>query len=254
MAYKFISLEENIYAITDKNLYTAYLIIGEDRAMLIDTAAGIGDIKAEISSYSDKPLIVVNSHAHPDHCGGNCLFDTVYASQRTKDMLLSYGYYPANRPEDSTITLQKVNDQDTASIDIGYELSVIDETTEFDLGGCTIQCFDTPGHTGGCMSFYLKEKKYLFSADFAKPGVWAFLDDSDLYAYKNSLEKICMLDILKIYGGHIFDEQPKQLLTDLLLCINDIIKNPDIGTKTTTRFDDNVYLHKNGLGEIIYHK
>src|SRR5689334_20229779 len=56
-----------------------YLITGTNRAILFDTGMGISDIKKVTEELTKLPVIVLNSHTHDDHVGGNWQFDTVYA-------------------------------------------------------------------------------------------------------------------------------------------------------------------------------
>jgi glyoxylase-like metal-dependent hydrolase (beta-lactamase superfamily II) len=53
------------------------LIIGQDRAALIDTGCGIGDLRTAVKAVTDKPIIVINTHTHPDHLGSNYQFDEI---------------------------------------------------------------------------------------------------------------------------------------------------------------------------------
>ena len=55
-----------------------YLIVGEQRALEFDTGMGISDIRKVTQELTRLPVIVLNSHTHPDHVGGNWEFDTVY--------------------------------------------------------------------------------------------------------------------------------------------------------------------------------
>ena len=55
-----------------------YLIVGEKRALLFDTGMGISDIKKVTAELTKLPIIVLNSHTHDDHVGGNWQFDTIY--------------------------------------------------------------------------------------------------------------------------------------------------------------------------------
>ena len=55
-----------------------YLITGTKRALLFDTGMGISDIKEVTAELSKLPVIVLNSHTHDDHVGGNWEFKTVY--------------------------------------------------------------------------------------------------------------------------------------------------------------------------------
>ncbi|MBS7657324.1 MBL fold metallo-hydrolase [Candidatus Bathyarchaeota archaeon] len=58
-----------------------YLIWGSKRCLLIDTGCGIGDPSNFIASLSALPLIVMNSHGHPDHTYGN-IFLSLYSQSR----------------------------------------------------------------------------------------------------------------------------------------------------------------------------
>jgi glyoxylase-like metal-dependent hydrolase (beta-lactamase superfamily II) len=62
----------------------SFLVIGRDRDMLYDTGMGIGSIRRAIEEVREaeglpvKPLLVVNSHNHLDHNGGNREFAEVW--------------------------------------------------------------------------------------------------------------------------------------------------------------------------------
>jgi len=51
------------------------LLIGDERAALIDTGCGIGNLREALGEFTDKPVIVVNTHTHPDHLGSDHQFD-----------------------------------------------------------------------------------------------------------------------------------------------------------------------------------
>ncbi len=53
------------------------LIIGRERAALIDTGCGIGDLRKAVKAVTDKPVVVINTHTHPDHLGSNYQFGDV---------------------------------------------------------------------------------------------------------------------------------------------------------------------------------
>ncbi|WP_315823617.1 MBL fold metallo-hydrolase [Paraflavitalea speifideaquila] len=56
-----------------------YLIMGQHRAILFDTGMGIGDIRAEVTAITSLPIVVVNSHCHYDHIGGNHQFEEIWS-------------------------------------------------------------------------------------------------------------------------------------------------------------------------------
>ena len=48
----------------------SYLIVGDKRALLLDTGMGISDLKKVIAQLTKLPIILLNSHTHNDHVGG----------------------------------------------------------------------------------------------------------------------------------------------------------------------------------------
>src|SRR5437660_1210059 len=56
----------------------SYLIVGTKQALLFDTGMGIGNIKAVVARLTSRPIVVLNSHTHDDHVGGNWQFPFVY--------------------------------------------------------------------------------------------------------------------------------------------------------------------------------
>lgn len=53
------------------------LVIGEQKAALIDTGCGIGNLRTVVETITDKPVMVINTHTHADHLGSNRQFDEI---------------------------------------------------------------------------------------------------------------------------------------------------------------------------------
>ena len=68
----------------------SYLIVGQKQAVLFDTGMGIADIKKIVSRLTSLPVVVLNSHTHDDHVGGNWQFlfvfgmDTAFTRENAK--------------------------------------------------------------------------------------------------------------------------------------------------------------------------
>lgn len=56
-------------------------------AVLIDTGYGERNLRAFVEENVTTPYIVVNSHGHPDHIGGNHWFDEVYSLKSEWDVI-----------------------------------------------------------------------------------------------------------------------------------------------------------------------
>ncbi len=78
--FQVYKVKDGIYAIYEPYQYEealCTLILGEEKAVLIDTGCGIGNIRDVVEEITDLPVMVVNSHAHNDHIAQNHLFDEV---------------------------------------------------------------------------------------------------------------------------------------------------------------------------------
>ena len=47
-----------------------YFIVGEDKVLLIDTGMGLESPRKYVEQITDLPIVLVNTHGHPDHAGG----------------------------------------------------------------------------------------------------------------------------------------------------------------------------------------
>ncbi len=65
---------DQIYAITEPGHVNSFLVIGSRRAVLFDTGLGMVNVAEVCAQLTARPIMVVNSHSHFDHRGGNGLF------------------------------------------------------------------------------------------------------------------------------------------------------------------------------------
>ena len=75
-------VSRDVWAIDEFGIDIMYLIIGTERALLIDTGIGIGNIRSVVETMTHLPYDVVNTHHHYDHVGGNGRFSMVYAHKK----------------------------------------------------------------------------------------------------------------------------------------------------------------------------
>ena len=125
-----------------------HLVIGETRALLIDTGYGIGDLKGALAQLTDRPVTVVNTHWHPDHTGGNAQFARVWCHAFDAPYLARQndGEGPRLLPPP-----RFWNARDLVPLQSG-EVCTFADGCCFDLGGRTVEAVHMPGHSaGGCM-------------------------------------------------------------------------------------------------------
>ena len=54
-----------------------YLLEGDEKALLIDTGWGAGNLREFVEKLTTKPVLVTNTHGHLDHSGGNGEWESI---------------------------------------------------------------------------------------------------------------------------------------------------------------------------------
>jgi glyoxylase-like metal-dependent hydrolase (beta-lactamase superfamily II) len=142
-----------------------YLVEGADKAALIDTTTGVGDLKSFVSTLTDKPIIVLLTHGHCDHAGGAAPFDDVYLGKGDWELVKYHAsiemrkdYTKVCRPD----IYDSLKDEDFVPVRTkGY--NELKDGQRFDLGGITLEAIAVPGHTPGMTCILnIEERSILF--------------------------------------------------------------------------------------------
>ena len=75
-----------IFLMDEAHEATGYLVVGNERACVIDTMNGYNDLYQAVRELTDKPLTVVNTHGHPDHIFGNMFFQEAYLHPADREL------------------------------------------------------------------------------------------------------------------------------------------------------------------------
>ena len=188
----------------------SYLIVGEEKAMLQDTGYGNADLKGYVESLTDKPLIVVNSHVHPDHSGGNSQFGEIVILEEESDSEEPV-YFP-QPPERARCQMV---------IDCGdYKFKRVPDGTVYDLGGRKVTLIRVEGHTRGTMVLLDDQTKLLFSGDAILKRT-LMLGGMPLSTYKKALERLDReYDFVDIWGSHWYEPLGRDYVGKMLALIN----------------------------------
>lgn len=159
---------------------SAYLIKGTERAALIDTGWGYGDLKGFVESICNLPYDVILSHGHCDHGGGAGQFEEVYLNE-TEIGLEQYSCSLDTRQNIFRHVTRRQAFEEEASQWLPQRQAPykpLTETTIFDLGGITLKAVLVPGHTEGIMGFILPELRIAFFGDACSEPTLMTLDAS----------------------------------------------------------------------------
>ncbi len=166
-----------------------YLLLGTQRALLMDTGAvegaeaaplaGLVWLALERAGAGKLPLLVVHTHGHQDHRAGDQAFsalpNTVIA------------------PTESAALRQVLGFNDWPN-----------GLAKIDLGGRIIDLIPTPGHHEDHIVFYDRESQILFTGDFLLQGR-LLVDDLD--AYHASAQRVSEFvkthPVEQVLGAHI---------------------------------------------------
>ncbi|MBN1814644.1 MAG: MBL fold metallo-hydrolase [Anaerolineae bacterium] len=249
------------WAIDDRGSDMLYLVAGQERCLLIDTGWGVGDLPALAASLSPLPVVVVNTHGHPDHAFGNGQFAQVYVhaadeafvrampSAESREWIVE-NILPTPLPADF-----QFDTWGTAGVG---SLVAVQDGHVFDLGGRALQVVLVPGHTPGSICLLDRQARLLFTGDSVLPGtVWLHLDESlPLRQFHKNLQRLQGFtdEFDYILPGHA-DLQtlplPKAMLDDLVAGIGCILTGELVGREEKTFAGDGLRCDFGSCG-IVY--
>ena len=212
-----------IYEITSPPMrFKEYLVVGREKALLIDTGFGLGSLKRVVDGLTDKPLIVINTHGHPDHVGGNAEFGTALLRAEDMELYGSKGSFECRLEEaghwgiaDAAEKLQTTPPAPT----------LLDSGTVLDLGGRLLLVLHTPGHTMGSVCVFDEESGALFTGDNTNEHGVSLGEDSSstVEIYLKSLERIRTLGATVLYTGHMPGAVSPEQIDRLIACAERIL-------------------------------
>ena len=172
--YDVEGIGEGVYRINEYNVANCYLVIGSEKALLIDTGAGVNDLGNIVTSLAgNKPVEVALTTALPWHAGGRSSFGKIYLSEKEIPLL-----------KRCTLAARKAY---LAGLKFFFRLKVIrfrncrwvrgeepervfvKEGDAIDLGGKTVRVYESKGITRGALSYLAVENRLLFVGDTYNP-------------------------------------------------------------------------------------
>ena len=192
----------------------AWLVLGNEKAALIDSLQENEMLYEMVKSLTDLPLEVIVTHGHPDHAGKGL--------HRFLEMNIPIFMNEKDRPLLKDLFTEEELDA----------FQPVKEGMVFDLGKRKLEIISCAGHTPGSMCALDWDNRELFTGDaIGSGGLWMQLPES-LYLtdYMNSLlefrKNLVGASDLRIFPGHI-DQARKPMtmsyLDDLMSLVTDVL-------------------------------
>ncbi len=227
-------ISDDLYVITETESIHCYLLIGEEKALLIDAGWGYEDIRPLIRELTDKEIMLAITHGDPDHGLGAVHFEDFWIHPLDYGKLLMNDNYD-ERKGMLDHRLKKLP-QIAPFIDVeGYcrsgfpqdhRVHFLKDGEIIDLGGKHVECILTPGHSYGHLMYLEKEKGRLFSGDqlVDHHNIWHFLSADEQAPFTTTLNSLKGLknredEIRTIYPAHAKTPIDKVCLDELIECL-----------------------------------
>ncbi|MHB1346107.1 MAG: MBL fold metallo-hydrolase [Candidatus Humimicrobiaceae bacterium] len=258
--FKIELISEGLWSIEDYGFDMAYLVEGTEKALLVDTGMGIGDIKKIVKKITPKPVIVVNTHGDPDHCGGNfqfseaCMhpydFDLIkesynkpyrmFVAEAFTSLSLGYPPFPYNtwkQSEQIGLSEEVVTFDDWINSQ-PCTLIPVRQGHIFELGHRKLEVIEIPGHSRGSIGLIDYNAKILFTGDSVLPqDIWMFIERcTSLKIYLQSL--LYLQDMAGSYEiilpGHGRKPIDGEYVNELIICSKKILDGSCKGERCKT--------------------
>ena len=229
MPENIFQIRDNVFHIHESLGVYCTLVVGTEKALLIDTGFGFGDIFSIVKGITSLPIIVVNTHGHTDHIQGNKNFDEIYIHPNDigllkfqSSLIVKLFIYLNNKKnltaseKKNTALYFKPNKQ---------KISVIEEGAIIDIGNNKLEIIHTPGHTRGSICILDKVNRLLYGGDSFSSHVWLFFKEStstDIYLESINKVQSRIKDFDLILPSHFQKTLKNSFLEKLKHCVQNI--------------------------------
>ena len=195
-----------VHVLTEAETIHTYLVEGDEHAALIDSGTGLGNLRAEVETLTGLPVVVLHTHGHWDHIGGDHHFDQVGIHAAEADALrhprITEAAVQSLRTFHREGKPEMADDFRIVPVEPAFHL---EQGQVIDLGGRQLQVWHTPGHSPGSVCFIDEAERLLFCGDILYEGtILLNLPGSDPALMLKSYELLAGLawDINLVMPGH----------------------------------------------------
>ncbi len=230
-------IDEKTYAISELGHWEkvhSFLLLGDKKAVLIDTGLGIDNMKRITDQLTNLPIDVITTHVHWDHIGSHGQYERLFVHEAEKDWLvngivgLSLQQIRDNVARDIRTPVPESFDPNTYKPFQGEPTGILVDGDTMELGNRKLTVYHTPGHSPGHIAVFDETNGYLFTGDllYDKTPIYAFYPTTSPVDLVHSLEKLTRIPhISMIYGSHHTLGLTPEILGEVKLAVNYLQKH-----------------------------
>lgn len=219
-----------------------YLVEGDDRALLVDTGYGVGNLREFVGTLTDKPVVVVLTHGHVDHALGARGFEEVYLNPLDREVYLAHSQqevqraYPFSYPDDIWGAFAKPSEADWNQ-PLPFERFLPMHVGDvFELGGVSAAIMEGAGHTPGCVTILFPELRALLLGDACNEFTFLFESYcSPIAEYRAMLARL-RDNVDGAYDRALFLHRAGEGPTDLISSVIDVCDDVLAGRSDAIEF------------------
>ncbi len=167
------------YAINEFGAATAFVLLGTERGLVIDTGTGMYNLREIVDELCDLPYDVAITHGHCDHIAWADQWEEVYLHPADNDIFYDIernkrmtADYPGMMAKHGTYDAYDIPMSQIAFPDHMPKTIPMEDGHVFNLGGGRkVDVIHTPGHSKGEVVFIDPYTRILFSGDACNPNL-----------------------------------------------------------------------------------
>ena len=217
--YRYWKLFDDTCVIHYGEALDIFLLLGNKKALLIDTAYGRGELPNLVHELKgERELVVVNTHGHFDHTGGNRWFPSVYMHPNA----MAYANHAFSPLDETWLANMPYPD---------YKMLPVEDGFVFDLGGRSVEVLYTPAHCDSSLTFLDHGRRLLFCGDEFDAGQANLGEFSSVKAFLDNCRRLKLRETEYdfIMPNHNGCPVAKEYLDDFITCAAHIVDGrPDL--------------------------
>lgn len=283
------AIGHSIHLISEPGHVNSYLIVGNDFAVLFDSGTGISSISTVVAALTSLPVMVVSSHHHIDHRGGNAdlatgavtvidfaahpvAFDpTSGCTHDDGDATFLAGYADAMRAvADRHNTYRRLDTEHFFALARVPQMRPIPDLSpwrvpavtptraladgeQLDLGQRTLTVLHTAGHSPDHLCLFDEASGTLFSGDTILAAAhWLHGPGADLEQFRRSAERLAQLPVNRILPAHnLITQLPARAAAEVALAASAVGTTHSRAYPSVDLFNQAVTRHDHGAVTLL---